>query len=446
MVDHLLNVKGRNEAPKILTDNQYPCDLADALQGPKPMTEIDGKKQSLQIYEIACQNKRGAILRVNSQGKIVDAIDCYQADFERKANKAAPGCQLPLNKHAHKWLDVWIKPLFPTCDVHGVSYIGRAPSKVDIVYEVACKGGLSGGSGFYTLPPPGTTSEQTKPLAYQSCLRAASGSVKCTRTDEKGTINNFKLLADKGSKGCVPSNARFMGGSKDKLYYEILCASNVNFVLVTDDFDQFGSAINCKDAEPYGAKCQYGGIAAANLSTVTDKATNNTAKARLATTNAALQKAGKICTALEVRVIGNDAPTGRDLVEIKCQENPYGLVGYLPTAASTSKADLTDCFTAFLRKLECRFFPVTLQKKRVEDLVAESTAFKADCVVSEIRYVGATADQDLTVEIACENKRGYMAVITPDRRQIAKALPCRLAANRPDWEKCAIVGNGSYTG
>ncbi|MFT4090339.1 MAG: hypothetical protein QM645_06375 [Asticcacaulis sp.] len=442
--DHLANLRGKAEVPTILTANNYTCDLLDAYQGPKPTTEIDGKRQALQIYEIACAGQRGALIRVTTAGKIIETVDCYQADYERKSQKDAPVCLLPLNKNNHIWLDGWVKPLFPKCEVSAVVYIGRAPDNTGQVYEVACKGGQSGGAGFYTLPHINSVTAETKPLSYLSCLRAAAGPLTCSKTDTKGMVNHMRPLAETGSKGCSPANARFMGGSKENLFYELQCSNGSVFVTQTDAFDQFRQAMDCSTAEKYGAKCQYEGAPPSNLTGNNDK--RAVAQPNLAHYNVALKAAGKTCTAIDARIMGQDASTQRDLVEIKCQETPYGLVGYLPASGSTAATDVTDCFTGLLRQIECRYFNAEAQKQRVSDLADESTAIKADCVVTTLKYVGATADQELTVEIACENKRGYIAVLSAARDQILRALPCRIAANRADWEKCSLPDNGSYAG
>ncbi|MFT3996030.1 MAG: hypothetical protein QM667_01380 [Asticcacaulis sp.] len=440
--EHLANLRGRNEAPKILSTNQYPCELLDAFHAGKANARSGDSTQTIQIYELACKDARGVMIRVDANDHIYEVTDCYQAEAERKTKKDAPICILPANRNNHVWLEPVIKPLFPKCELYAVLYVGKAPETGQNIYEVACKGGTSGGSGFYTL---NTTATPVTASAYVSCLRAAATSLKCTRTDEKGAIGNFRPLAERASKGCAPTSARFMGGSKDRLYYEVLCADGANLVLVTDTFDQYQSALTCPDATKYGAKCQYGGKAPAALSTAQNSAAPK-AKIDLAAYNAMLTAQGKACTATDAYVGTTDTASARQLVEFKCRQSPYGLAGYMPGPGSQAQADLTDCFVAALRKFDCRFYPQAAQKAHITTLVADSNAIRADCVVSAIRYVGAAADQALTVEIACENKRGYIAVITPARDQIEKALPCRIAAGRPDWEKCEIPDNGTYAG
>ncbi|WP_298330488.1 hypothetical protein [Asticcacaulis sp.] len=447
--DYLATQRGRAEVPKIIAANAIPCEMAEAFFAGKVTTEIEGKTRDLQVYEVACQGKRGLLLRVASPTTLISATPCDEAEAEKKRNKDAIACVIPANRSNTQWITGWVKPLFPKCEISGVVYVGKAAGTANRIYEVVCKGGQSGGSGFYTLPENvDTLPSPVEPLAYVSCLRARDTEVKCTRTDDKGAIGNYRPLAWQALKGCVPAEARFMGGGKNQLYYEVLCEDRTNLVIVTDGLDRFKGALGCKEAETYGAKCSFGGSAPSGLNTGGNSAGGSAPsdKTKLATYNSALSSLGKLCTASAYNLVGQDSALKRELIEFKCQAPPYGLAGYLPVEGATSAADLTDCFVATLRKFNCRFYPIEAQRKRLSDLADESTAIKPDCVVKDILYVGATADQDLTVEIACENKRGYMAIIAPARDKISRALPCTIAANRSDWEKCTIPGNGTYSG
>jgi hypothetical protein len=59
------------------------------------------------------------------------------------------------------------------------------------------------------------------------------------------------------------------------------------------------------------------------------------------------------CQPTNMRMIGRESIDKRYVVEVQCQEQPNGLVAFIPVAGNTNKFETIDCTAAVERQIRC---------------------------------------------------------------------------------------------
>ncbi|WP_189486713.1 hypothetical protein [Asticcacaulis endophyticus] len=415
--------KGMADAPALLTTSGVPCQLSDAhFIGESTATATDGKKSKIVVYEVACQAGPGYILAKNADGTIATTFNCTQAWSQNAIDPKATKCLLPANVNHYAWLQEPVQKLSTACTVNNARWLGSSDeAKIDR-YEVGC---AAGAGGILDLARAGSANTST----FDNCLVMELKKVTCQFTTREQAIAAIKPLAQKASASCQVNNSRLIGRvtADNEDYYEFGCANEAGFLVRAKTNGDYLAKISCANAGTLGP-CQY-----------TDSA--SLVAGQNATYTATLKQAGINCTVEAYNVVGTQTQTNRDFVEFKCPEQAFGVMGFFPNEGSTAKADVFDCYTGIARKRECTLTPATVL---LANLDALAKADKKDCDVQEARYAGLTDTDGVLVELACSNKRGYIAALAKSRKTFEDIIACNIAKNRAGYETCKIPGNGTY--
>ncbi len=417
------------DAPAIVATAKIACDPTEAkILGGTEYTKADNTKVKGQIYEIACKAGPGFMLTVVSPTEIYQPFTCTLADKIHKTKTDSVTCSLEGNKPHYKWLNPVVQPYLPGCVVSDARVIGSTSTGALIDrYEVGCGTQMGGIIDYAQLG-------QTAPTEFKSCLVVEGSNSACQFTTKDQILAVMKPVAAKSDPKCDVNNVRFVGITKesDGFYYEFGCSNQPGFIVLTKLDNTFVRSVPCASAAGLGG-CQYTdkGAAAADAKT---------------TYTAALKKGGLTCTVQDYNVIGTQESTKRDYIEFKCAENPWGVIGFVPQADSTSSLSVDDCFIDQTRRKQCTFVTPDQLKAQVDKLIKVAEPTKG-CDVSDVRYIGESSgvDKGVIVEVACKNKRGYIGVITADRTKFADTpTACRIAKAHKDEQQCQIAGNGTF--
>ena len=212
------------------------------------------------------------------------------------------------------------------------------------VYEAACRSG----TGYLLVSQPPRNS-----LAV-SCFAAEASHVadiarglkpdgfSCVLSDQ----NNVKTMAasvlNRAGTVCDVKDYHWLGVShvNGTEYSEVACADGNGYVLEipkTGPAAQI-SVVGCQDAVKQGVKC--------TLSPVTMPVTLQTLRDAIA--NQAVD-----CEPAEIRYIGRETQGRRYVVELRCPQQPKGLVAFIPLEGNPKPFETVDCSAAAARALKC---------------------------------------------------------------------------------------------
>lgn len=429
-IDPKVQAQAMSQAPGLIAAAHINCDPVDAYIMGSTDLEKDGKKVKGTMYEVACKTGPGFIATAYSPTEVAQAFTCtLSAGLKAKQPNAAT-CALPENQPNYKWLNDVVKPYLPDCTVNNARILGStAPDSKDPKidrYEVGCETGVG---GIVDYPQLGSDAK----VNFMSCLVGQDSGFPCQFTSKDALTASVKPLAAKADPKCDVNNVRFIGVSKENGYfYEFGCANQAGFIVLTGaDHQSFDRMLPCAQAASLGG-CKFtdAGVAAADAKT---------------TYTNTLKTGGYACTVQDFNVIGNQPATKRDYVEFKCPEQPWGLVGFVPQPDSQSSLHVHDCFIEQASRADCTLTTEAQMKAQLDKLIKVAEPGK-NCDLSQVRYIGESAsiDNALVVELACTNKRGYIAVVAADRKSL-DATPCKLTKAHGLDQSCTIPGNGTYS-
>ncbi len=431
-LDPAVQAKSLLDAPAIVANTKIDCVPVDAYMRGNTEVEIDGKKVKGQIYEIACKTGPGFMVTNISATQTYQPFTCALAAKLQKARPESIVCELSENKPPYAWLQPVVQPYLPGCTISDVRLIGST-SQAPLIdrYEVGC-GAQSGGIIDY----PQLTATADVKIDYKNCVVEMGTTSECQFTTKAQITETFKPIAAKADKACVVNNMRFVGVTKetDGYYYEFGCSNHAGFMVLTDTKNNFTRMIPCASAAGLGG-CTYTDTGAA-------LANANTTYSNL------LKAAGTPCTVSAYNVVGSQPQTKRDYVEFQCPEQPFGAIGFVPQPGADANVNIHDCFYDQINRKACTLVTADVLQKQIDKLIKIAKPGK-DCDVKSLRYIGETdsADGGLFVEIACVNKRGYIAILKSDRQSFEYADPCTatlVKTNKNTDLRCQIPGNGTY--
>ncbi len=424
--------RGMKEAPAVVAAAKVPCEIVDARYVADASASHDGKTVKGKAYEVACSTNQGFFLIAFQDGK-TDVTNCNKAEALHAQNPANPLCALKGNRINHYWLTPLAKTVTPDCNVGKARWIAPNSAGDKVFYELLCKTGVS---GIYAIPNY-DAADQT--VGYMNCLKVEGTPLKCELSDRARTVEALTPTAEDAKDGCTVSDMRYIGSARAQDYYEVGCATPPGFVMVLDDKGQFQGAVGCDKAAAIGG-CKFTDMAAVTAEAHARAEANRTKYA------AALDKAGIDCSGDTFARIGAQTDTGRDVVEFKCPEQPNGLMAFVPAAKPDAPFESFDCFTARMKALPCKLTTEEDLLARLKVIARASKSINPDCELDTARYAFMTGDGRLITELACINKRGYIAVLDAKRTVFSPAVPCDVAAKSEKVpEKCTIPGNGTNT-
>ncbi|WP_303829177.1 hypothetical protein [Asticcacaulis taihuensis] len=428
-IDPAVQAKSMADIPAIIALAKIDCDPVDAyLMGPTEFAKDDGTKVKGQLYEVACKTGPGFIITSISPTEVGQAFTCSLAAKLQATRPDSILCVLPENKPHYAWLTPIVQPYLPGCQISDARVIGSTSTEPLIDrYEVGC-GAQAGGIIDYAQLGA------KAPTEFKSCLVVDGTSSACQFTTKEQTMAVLKPVAAAADKDCQVNNVRFVGVNKenDGMFYEFGCANKPGFIALTKLDNTFERSITCASAAGLGG-CKFtdAGVAAADAN---------------GTYSALLAKAGFPCTVDDYNVLGTQEQTKRDYVEFKCKEQPWGLIGFVPQPGSTAGVRVNDCFIDQTSRKMCTYVTEPQLRAQIDKLIKVAQPGK-DCDVSDVRYIGESdgIEGAVIIEIACSNKRGYIAVIAANRNSIADSTPCKIAKSHNDPVQCTIAGNGTYS-
>jgi hypothetical protein len=249
-----------------------------------------------------------------------------------------------------------INALQLSCEPIDVALVGRGSASAGgrtveaHAYEVACSNGMG-----YILVSQGSQ----RPIAM-SCFAADARHTAGVAQGENADLE-CQLAANKDLKvmaasqmttaatKCVVSEVRWFGlsASSQSDYSEVACADGTGFLVKIPQTAKSGAAsvMSCQEAARQGLNCRLtdGGPAATPVT--------------MQTFRDALKQNDVNCEPLHMRMIGRESVAKRYVVEVQCQEQPNGLVAFIPVAGNTSKFETLDCAAATERQIRCEFTP-----------------------------------------------------------------------------------------
>lgn len=406
--------KGMAEAPAVAQAAGLACTVADAMYtGGGKMGAVD-----VQTYEISCQDGPGYVLLSKPQNQ-ADAIECLAAKHaadEAVAKGGKPGlsCSMPANADPKAKLQAIAAKAGARCTVTDAAWMGFSASTGANRYEVGCSEGM----GYIVDLPKAAGAVKTT-----DCIVASGGGYQCKFTPKAQIVSYIGGLAAKTGRACQVSDARLVGAtSRGTSYYEVACAGAAGFVFETDATGKIGKPIDCLEATGIGGGCKLTDVAAAQASKGQEYAQR-------------LSAAGTPCEVQDLRVIGREGTTNRQVVEFACAGKPMGLVGFFP---ATGKAEAIDCLRAESKALKCQLTP---RASVMGALTSALTAGGKTCTVVNYKVLGPSMGDGEVLEVACGGeKKGYVVDLPVGRTAPKQVLSCQQSASR-GGDKCTLPEN-----
>ncbi|MFN3228666.1 MAG: hypothetical protein ACK41P_02310 [Asticcacaulis sp.] len=420
-IDPKAVAKGMAEVPAVLSEAGLTCEPVTALHLGTSTFKVEGKSVKGEIYEVACKSGIGYVINKKVE-RAPEYSNCLQLAIAAEKDNKALTCKLTENANTMGWLSTHITSLGQTCTVQKANWLGTAATAKFDRYEVSC----AEQKGYVVdVLLPGSTA---KPNVID-CLAMSNTATACTLTPKATMVAGVAALAKKADAACEVTDVLWVGtlGKANNRLIEVACAGKPGFMIESTAKDEFIRSHDCIRAEAYGG-CKLSDVSAVKKTAAEGYAT--------------IVKANKLsCDATDFRVIGTENSTNRDLVELKCSDKPTGLVGPFPQAASKAKFEYYDCLAVQRRGHKCSLTEDAALKSHLDMLIK---ANKKDCDVSAYRVIGASVNENGTVfEIACTNKRGYIAELITYQDKFLATIPCAESAKQ-GGDKCEIPGNGTY--
>ena len=397
---------GMKEAVPLAAQLGVPCTATDGnLVGSSKTKNPAGKDVTTKYYELACSEGLGWLV-VSPEGGPPQAYDCGMAMSNKpKAGEPDKGqlfCRLPVNADP---ITSGAQPILTKagvqCSPTQWRMMGRSVQEKFYQFEAACSQGP-----VYVLqvPEPGSAHK----LQALDCLTLQAGS--CEYFTKEKLIARMTALSKPAGRTCEVTNGRVMGAlSTGDTFYEIGCADEkASFVLQMSATGQFVKSIDCVRAN-----------AIANGCTLSAGAASQTAET--ATYSKLAKQIGYACDVKAYHTFGLDK-TGREVVELACNDHPDGALATLPVDKGQS-GEYWNCVRAEVHQLQCALTP---QPATFAKLAAQMVPFGKQCQVTKARAVGATAEGDDIVEVLCSDGVGHFIEYKPGSDSVKSVSACVL--------------------
>jgi hypothetical protein len=243
------------------------------------------------------------------------------------------------------------------------------------------------------------------------CMTLEPG--KCELFPKDKYLARLGQLAAPAGRPCQVTDGRFIGSTASKnSFYEVACSDQKSgFVLQVDAAGKYVSAIDCARASSVGGGCTLTTASAAQTE-------ENATYGRLA------KQIGYTCDVKSYHSFGQDQATGREVVELACNDHPDGAIALLPVDKG-QKGEVFNCVRAGLRGLKCALTPPEATYAKISSQI---TAAGKSCQVNNARAVGKAQDGSEFVEVTCSGGPGQMLEYTPDPEKVKTVTACAQAA------------------
>lgn len=405
------------------------CVVTDARFIGKGRARENNKTINTVSYEVDCQEGFGWIVVGRDQGLEPAGYNCLMAANynEQLAAQKKPlfeACRMPANLDVNTPMQGYATAAGLACTVSDAYWMGVFPdTKVD-KYEIGC----ADGDGWILDVP---RKDSTVQLSAIDCIRASSaGGYECRFTPAADRIAVVQRMGQAGGRACAVDQIRLLGvTARGTSFYEAKCADGTpGYVLESDLQRKTVRTIDCLRATGIGGGC-----------TLTD--VSGLTRAKAGEYAARLRAVGVDCTATDMRVIGVETASNREMVELSCSNRSVGVAGLFPTSAGGT-VEPYNCVAVESRAQKC---VLTTKEQLMAWLTPMMAPYRADCVVSDYRVIGTSIADGTITEIACDNGRGYIVELNKLGTKIDSSVPCHIAATR-GLDRCEIEGNGRAQG
>ena len=399
------HAQAMTEVPALIQQTGVNCTPTDANFITGKSTD-NGKPITTKIYESVCQEGLGWMIFAPDSGAMT-AFDCLALSTRKPAagqkDNGAVFCRLPANDDPVKGLQQTATAAGSTCQISQARWMGTsADSKLD-QYEIGC----ADGSGS-VLQVPRTGSAQK--LATVSCLDLKPGD--CTYFSKEKYLAQLTDISQPSGRQCAINDGRYLGKTPaNHSFFEVACSDGKSgYVLEADEANRYVRAIDCGRSGAMGLDCQLTNAAAAQT-------TENT------TYSQAAKAIGFDCDVKSYHQFGVDSKTGREVVELACNNHPESYIALLPVDKGQSGRYM-DCARAAGVSLKCVLTPMELTYAKLGSDVSKSGK---SCQVTGARDIGTTSTGDDYVEVACSGGPG-MVLTYPEANDTPKSSQTCAAA------------------
>jgi hypothetical protein len=399
------------EVPPLVQQTAISCTVTDAIfYGQAKGKDAAGKDVDQKYYEVACQEGLGYIIQSTVGGE-TSAFDCLaMSRLKPKPGEPDKGqvyCRMAANADPLKAFGPLVAAAgTPSCSVTQAQYIGSSPTdKVD-EYEVVCAD-----NHVLVLQSPRKDSPK-KPVTVD-CMTLDPG--KCTLLTKDKYVANLAAMAQPSGRPCQVSDGRYIGTSSSSRnsFYEIACADGkAGYVLQVDGAGKFVGAIDCARATGLAGGCTLTSASAAQTE-------ENATYSKLA------KAVGYNCDVKSYHSFGQDQATGREVVELACNDHADGAIALLPVDKG-QKGEYFNCVRAAIRTLKCS---LTNASDTYAKISSEISSAGKSCQVTNARAVGTSKDGADFVEVACATGAGQMVEYSPGAEAVKAVTPCPQAAD-----------------
>jgi hypothetical protein len=208
-------------------------------------------------------------------------------------------------------------------------------------YEVACESGV----GYFLAQsdPPGKESGFScfaAEVAREADIAAKRmPAIGCSLPENPGSKRAIVSILSRSGKLCTFKDLKWRGQSRTTDFLEATCGEGPGFMVWTPlpGSQAPMRVMSCADSEVNGVACRL--------------PDNDTVFTKL---RGALAPYKISCDAESVRVIGRETVRRRQVVEYFCpQQQPKGLVAFLPAEGSNEPFEAVDCQAAAKRQAVC---------------------------------------------------------------------------------------------
>ena len=393
------------EAPALIQQTAINCTPTDANVTSGKATD-NGKTTTTKIYELVCQQGLGWMIFA-PEGGTPNAFDCLALSTRKPAagakDNGAVFCRLPANADPVKGLQAVAAQGGANCELSQARWMGTSPDNKLDQYELAC---ADGSASVLQVPRIGGTQK----FANVNCMDLKPGD--CTYLTKDKYVAQITAMAAAAGRQCDVNDGRYMGKTTtNHSYFEVGCADGKSgYVMEVDEGKKFVRAIECGRSGPMGLTCELTSAGAAQT-------TEN------ATYSKAVKGIGFDCDVKSYHSFGVDSRSGREVVELACNNHPESYIALLPIDKGQTGSYM-DCVRAAGVSLKCVLTPIDATYAKLSSDVSKSGK---SCQVNGGRDIGTTAQGEDYVEVSCAGGPGLVLTYPQANDNIKTSQTCPAA-------------------
>jgi hypothetical protein len=402
------HAQGMAEGPPLAQQMGLPCTITDAnYLGSGKAKGADGKESVVKLYELVCQEGLGYMVQ-SQEGAEPMSFDCFGM-LQNMPKAGAPDtgrpyCKLPANADPLKGVQAMVaKAGVKNCTVDRAIRVGYAQKEKVDQWDIGC----AEGNAFQLLNPRiGSTMQAVS----TDCILLDPGRCQFFPKD-KLIATLAKMSAPAQRTKCQITDGRYIGTNKDSndSFFEVACADQTSgFIMEAAADGRYVRSFDCARASSIAGGCTLTVGAAAQTEEIATYA-------RLA------KQIGYDCDVKAYHSFGPDRNSGREIVELACNNHPEGGIALLPVEKD-QKGEYFNCARAGSRSLKC-----SLSQPEATNalLTSQITALGRNCQVTKFQGIGQSPEGADYVEVACAPPGvGQVLEYVPNSEKLKAVIPC----------------------